>query len=275
MRPGRDAGQGDHRALPRAGPRPDPRHRPPAGRRARHLRRLHADAARLRHDAAGRRAGARHRLPDERPSDRRARGGDHRHGEAELPRQLADLRGGLPAGQQGAGAGLAVRQPGGRQHLPAHHQGSRSRRRRPRGRARARAQGVEPGLRRRGDRPLLHPRRDHGRLGQAQQRPAARRRHGEVAGDRRGAADLRLRPLHRLQGRPVGAEPGDPAAARAAQGLQPRRRRSDQRRLHPHRGRGEQARLRRPRGVLRRSRSSSTCRCRPCCRTPTTPTAAS
>ena len=54
--------------------------------------------------------------------------------------------------------GSLFRQPGGRQHLPAHHQGSRGGRRRPRGRARARAQGVEPGLRRRGDRPLLHAR---------------------------------------------------------------------------------------------------------------------
>ena len=78
-----------------------------------------------------------------------------------------------------------------------------------------------------------------------------------------------------LQGRALGAGPGDPAAAGAAEGLRPRRRGSDQRRLHPSRGRGEQARLRRPRGLLRRSRSSSTCRCRRCCRTPTTPIAAS
>ena len=140
---------------------------------------------------------------------------------------------------------------------------------------RARAQGVEPGLRRRGDRPLLHPRRADGRLGPAQQGPAARRGHGEVAGHRRGAAHLRLRPLHGVQGGPVGAEPGHPAEARAAERLQPRRRRSDLARLHPHPRRGEQARLRRPRGLLRRSRSSSTCRCRRCCRTPTTPTGAS
>ena len=58
----------------------------------------------------GRRAGARHRLLHERPSAGRARLGDHRHGEGQFPRQLADLGRGLSAGQQGAGAGLAVPQ---------------------------------------------------------------------------------------------------------------------------------------------------------------------
>ncbi len=84
----------------------------------------------------------------------------------QVPRQLADLGRGLPAGQQGAEAGrrCSATRPLGNTYLP-HPQGSRGRRRQPRGRDRARPQGVEPGLRRRGDRPLLpHPGGD-GRLG--------------------------------------------------------------------------------------------------------------
>ena len=69
---------------------------------------------------------------------------------------------------------------------------------------------------------------------------------------RRGAAHLRLRPLHRLQGA-VEPGPGDAAAARAAQGLQSRRPRRGRAGLHPSRGRVLEARLRRPREVLRRS----------------------
>ena len=47
----------------------------------------------------------------------------------------------------------------------------------------------------------------------------ARRRHGALAADRRSAADLRLRPLHRLQARRLEPGPGDAAAARAAEGI--------------------------------------------------------
>ena len=132
---------------------------PAAGLRARHLRRLHADAARLRHHAPRRRAGARHRLLPERPSAGRARLGHHRHGEGQFPRQLADLGRGVPAGQQGAERRprCSATRPSGNTYA-AHPEGSRGRRRRPRGRDRARAQGLEPGLRRRGDRPLLHAR---------------------------------------------------------------------------------------------------------------------
>ena len=49
----------------------------------------------------------------------------------------------------------------------------------------------------------------------------------------------------------------------------------DQRRLHPSGGRGEQARLCRPRRLLRRSQVRRRADGRRCCRTPTTPTAAS
>ena len=52
--------------------------------------------------------------------------------------------------------------------------------------------------------------------GDAAPRRAHRRRHGALAGPRRGAADLRLRPLHRLQGRRLEPGAGDAAAARAA-----------------------------------------------------------
>ena len=243
-----------HRPLQGPGPRPHSRHRPVARRRARHVRRLHADAARLRHDEAFRRAGARHRLLPQRPSDGRARLGHHRHREGQFPRQLADLGRGLPAGQQGAEARRAVLQPGRRQRLPAHHQGSRGRRRQPRGSARARAQGVEPGLRRRGDRPLLHAPRSC--MDVSGQRNKGLLRGEDMAkwqATVEDAAHLRLRPLHGVQGGPVGAEPGHPAEARSAERLQPRRRRSDLAGLHPHPRRGEQARLRRPRGLLRRS----------------------
>ena len=59
--------------------------------------------------------------------------------------------------------------------------------------------------------------------GERAPRRAHRRGHGALAGHRRGAADLRLRPLHRVQAAAVGAGTGDAAAARAAQGLRPRR----------------------------------------------------
>ena len=113
-----------------------------------------------------------------------------------------------------------------------------SARRRPRGPDRARPQGLVAGLRRRGDRQVLPHPGGHGRLRLAASRRALGRRHGAVAGDRRGAAHLRLRPLHRLQGRRLEPGPGDAAAARAAQGLRPRRARSRRPRLHPSAGRG-------------------------------------
>ena len=114
-----------------------------------------------------------------------------------------------------------------------------------------------------------------GRLRLAAPRRALGRRHGALAADRRGAADLRLWPLHRLQARRLEPGPGDAAAARAAEGLRARRARSRRPRFHPSADRMRQARLRRPREVLRRSRSSPTSRSRRCCRTPTTTSAAS
>ena len=91
--------------------------------------------------------------------------------------------------------------------------------------------------------------------GDAPSRRAHRRRHGALDAARRSAADLRLRPLHGLQDRPVGTGTGDVAATRAAQRLRSRsgsiRRGADFIHLQV-----ECAKLayRRPRGVLRRSR---------------------
>ena len=62
LRPGAGAGRRHHRALPRPRARPGARHRAARRLRARHVRDLDAAAARLRHDAARRRAGARDRL---------------------------------------------------------------------------------------------------------------------------------------------------------------------------------------------------------------------
>ena len=203
----------------------------------------------------GRRAVARHRLLHERPSAGRARLGDHRHGgRSKFRTHWPTSAAVYPAGQQGAGAGLAV--PQSRRSatptlriLKEAEAGGGGREAEIERARKVWSQGfVAEAI----DRFYTHP-GSHGRLGPAQQGRAARRRHGQVAGHRRGAAHLRLRSLHRVQGGSVGAEPGHPAAARPAQGLQPRRRRSDQRRLHPYRGRGQQARLRRPRGLLRRS----------------------
>ena len=83
---------------------------PAAGLRARHVRDLHDDPARLRHHAPARRAGAGDRLRAQRPSARRARVRHHRHRRRAVPRALADLGRRLSAGRQGAGAGHAVRQ---------------------------------------------------------------------------------------------------------------------------------------------------------------------
>ena len=128
LRPGPGAGRRHHRALPRrTRSRLDARHRPSRGLRPRHVRHLDAAAARLRHDAARRRACARDRLCPERLSAGRARQRDHRHRRGAVPRALADLGGGLSAGRQGAGARHAVHQPEARRDLCAHPARSRER----------------------------------------------------------------------------------------------------------------------------------------------------
>ncbi len=158
----------------------------------------------------------------------------------------------LPDGRR-AGDRHAVHQQDAGRDLPAHRARGGKRGRRTREADREGAADLERGLRRRGDRPVLPHPGDHGHLRRAPSRRADRRRHRRLGAAHRGAADLRLRPLHRLQGRRLVAGPGDAAATGAAQGLRSRRRRSDRRRVHPYPGRMLQARLRGPREVLRRS----------------------
>ena len=134
-------------------------------------------------------------------------------------------------GRQGAGARHAVRQQAARRNLCAHPARGRERRRQPRQADRARPQDVVARLRRRGDRPLLPHAGDHGFERRAPSRRAHRRRHGALGAARRSAGHLPVWPLHRLQGRLLEPGPGDAAAARAAQGLRSRRRRSDRARI--------------------------------------------
>jgi hypothetical protein len=89
--------------------------------------------------------------------------------------------------------------------------------------------------------------------GRRHRRRAHRRRYGKVAGDRRGADFLRLRPLHGAQMRPVDTGAGHAAAARAVQASRFRRARSGRTGLHPFSGRSRKACFRGPRHLLRRS----------------------
>jgi gamma-glutamyltranspeptidase/glutathione hydrolase len=76
---------------------------------------------------------------------------------------------------------------------------------------------------------------------------------GSPATHHRGAADLRLRPLHRLQGRRLEPGSGHAAATRAVEGFSTRRARPRRSRIHSSADRMRQARLCRPREVLWRS----------------------
>ena len=184
VRPGAGAGGRHHRPLSRPPrPRHRSRHRPAAGLRAGHVRDLHDDPARLRHHAPARRAGAGHRLCPQRLSAGRARLRHHRHRREAVPRALADLGRGLPAGRQGAGRQHAVHQRQARRDLRAHPEGSRGRRRRARGGDRAGAPRLEPGLRRRSHRRVLPHQRGDGRQRPAPQGRAHRPGHGHLAAD--------------------------------------------------------------------------------------------
>ena len=98
-------------------------------------------------------------------------------------------------------------------------QRGRKRRLRPRRADRARAKILVARFCGGSDRQVLPHAGSDGRQRLAASRRALRRRHGALAADRRGAADLRLRPLHRLQARRLEPGPGHAAAARAAEGL--------------------------------------------------------
>ena len=109
-----------------------------AGLRARHVRILDAAAARLRHDAAARRAGARDRLCPRRLSAGRARRGDHPGRRETVPQSLDDIGRRLSAGRRSAGARHAVHQQAALGNLRPHPERGRERRRRPRRADRAR-----------------------------------------------------------------------------------------------------------------------------------------
>ena len=152
-----------------------------------------------------------------RPSPGRARARHHRDGRGAVPQILADIGGGLSARRQGAGDGHVVHQPDAGRDLHARAARGEERGRRPRARDRGRAQDLVAGFRRRGDRPLLPHAGGDGHQRDGAPRRAHRRRHGALARPYRGAAHLRLRPLHRVQARAVGAGAGDAAAACAAE----------------------------------------------------------
>ncbi len=219
LRPGTGAGGGDYRALPRSRLGHGAGHRIACRLRAGDVRHLDAAAARLRHHAAGRRAGAGDFLRARRPSAGRARQRHHRHGGKFVPRALADLGGNLFARRRGAEAGHAIQQPHARRNLCPRAARGRKRRRRSRRADRSRPQDVVARLRRRGDRQVLPHAGRHGRFRRAPPRRAHRRRHGALAGAGRGAARLRLWPLHGVQARRLEPGPGDVAAIGAAAGL--------------------------------------------------------
>ena len=190
-----------------------------------------------------------------RPSAGRARQRDHRDGRGAVPRALADLGGGLSARRRGAGAGDAVHQHDAGRDLRAHPaRGARA--------PAAIASAQIERARKVWSQGFVAEAIDRFCRTQEVMDTSGERHRGVLTGDdmarwqaaRRSAAHLRLRPLHRVQGRPVEPGAGDAAAARAAQGLRSRRPRPDQRRISSI-SLVECSKLayRRPRDVLRRS----------------------
>ena len=201
LRPGRRARRGDDRALPRGGARPRPRDGPARGVRARRLRRLAAAPRRVRHLAARRRPRAR-RSGTPSTATRSCRGSRStiRAAEPLLRGWPGSAELYLPPPETGSlfrNPALAATY---RRIVDESRGGSREEEI-----ERARV-ALLRGLRRGGDRPLL------GR----ERRPARRRRPGVLAGNGRGAGDVRLPGPDCLQDAAVGPGPGLPAAARPA-----------------------------------------------------------
>src|SRR5882672_7782268 len=96
---GPGGGESHHRALPQRGAGDGARHRTARRLRARHVRILDAAAARLRHDAAARRAGNGDRLCPRRLPAGRACGRHHPDRREIVPQPLEDLGCGLSAEQ--------------------------------------------------------------------------------------------------------------------------------------------------------------------------------
>ena len=276
LRPGRGAGRRDHRALPQRRPRSRARHRAARRLRARHLRDLDDAAARLRHDARRRRAGAGDRLCAERPSAARAHQRHDRDGRANCsanigrPRPRSICRTTKcrrpdrcsPTRRSPPPTAASSRKP----RAPAATASRRSSARANPGRQGFVAEAIDR---------FCRTQEIMDTSGAAASRRAHRRRHGALDAAHRSAADLRLSRLHRVQDRTVGPGPGDAAAARAAQRLRFRRPRSDRAGLHPSSSSSARSSLTPTAKCFTAIRISSKCRWRRCCPTPTTPNAAS
>ena len=205
LRPGPGAGRRHHRALQERRARHGAGHRAARRLHPRDVRHLDDAASRLRHDETGRRAGPRDLLCAERPPAGRACQCDDQDRREDVSRSLADLGRDLSAGRQARRDRQAVHQQDARRDLHARAEGGRERRRRPRRADREGAESLVAGLRCPSHRHILPHASGDGHQRQAAQRRADRRRHGEMAGHAGSAADLRLRPLHRLQ---AAVEPG-------------------------------------------------------------------
>ena len=157
VRPGSGARAGDARLLPWIGRGPGARHRTAARHRARRLRRLADDAARLRHLGTGRRAAPGHRLRPQRFSAGAAHLAGHPGGAGAVPRRVDQFGRRLAARRQGARPRRAAAHAGHRRHLHPHPRRSARGDKRPQWPHRRRAGHLVPRLRRRRDRRLLHP----------------------------------------------------------------------------------------------------------------------
>ena len=235
------AGRDDHAVSRRARARARARDGTARGGRARLVRRLAHDAARLRDAAARRGAAVRDRL----------RGGGLSRGAADrrrdsqrrsaLPRRVDDLGGALPAR---ARAGHAAPKPAARCDVPADPR--RVERRHRRG-----ARLLVSRLRRRGVRGLPGA----GVAGQLRRAPRGPARGGgpaRLAADLRAAARGRLPRPQRVEGGAVEPGAGVPAAAAPARRLRSRRDGTRERGVRPHDHRVREARVRGSRGVVRR-----------------------
>ena len=227
--------------------------------------------------AAARRAGAGDRLSPASGYPVVPRISDHDRARARaVLAGMAELGRDLPAGRRRAGAGHAVPQPAARRHLSAAARRGGSRRRRPRGADRGGAPRLVPGLRRRGDRPLLpHATRSW-------TAPAAATR-GLLTGDDLAGwratveAPLPLRLSAATRSCKAGPWSQGPVALQQLAllagfdlaGLERGRTR-----VRPHGRRVRQARVRRSRGLLRRSRVRRGADGRAAVRRATTPSAA-
>ena len=258
------------------GPRHGARHRPPRRLRARHVRHLDAAAARLRHHAARRRAGARDLLrratairwsSAPTPPSRRSSELFRKH----WPTSAAVY---LPGGKVPATGTLFTNKTLAETYTRVLREAESAGGDRVKQIEKARLTWAEG---------FVAEAIDRFCRTQEIMDTSGERHRGVLTGDDmarlggacRSAAHLRLRPLHRLQGRRLVAGPGDAAAACAAQGLRSRRRRSGRRGFRPH------AWSNAPSSPMPTARSSTAiptsprCRWRRCCRTPTTTSAAS